>query len=235
MARYIVVRVLQGIVVVWVVTLMVFTILHLTPGDPVDLIIGEAKTSPEQREAIRHFWGLDQPIHVQYLTWLGNIVRGNFGESIAFGGRPVSDLLLAAAPNTLKLNVLALVISLVIAIPAGIFAAVERYTFFDASTTIFATLGISIPNFWLGLMLIILFALKLRWLPPFGSAGWKAYILPVFVLATEQMALLARLSRATTLEVMNQEYVTTARAKGLAERAVLRATSSATRCCRSLQ
>ncbi|MCA1723740.1 MAG: ABC transporter permease, partial [Thermomicrobia bacterium] len=167
------------------------------------------------------FWGLDKPVYVQYFTWVKNIVHGDFGESVTFGGRPVSDLLRAAAPNTLKLNALALVIALVVAIPAGILAAVKRYTIFDTTATVFSTLGISIPNFWLGLMLIILFSLKLGWLPPFGSAGWKAYVLPVFVLSVEQMALVARLTRATTLEVMNQEYVTTARAKGLTERVVM--------------
>lgn len=221
MVRYVILRVLQGVVVIWIVTLIVFTILHLTPGDPVDLIVGEANVTYEQREIIRKFWGLDQPIYVQYFTWLRNILQGNFGESVSFGGRPVGDLLLAAAPNTLKLNGLALFFSLLVAIPLGIVAAAKRYTIFDASATVFSTLGISIPNFWLGLMLIILFALKLGWLPPFGSSGWKAYVLPVFVLSTEQMALFARLTRATTLEVMNQEYVATARAKGLTERAVM--------------
>lgn len=221
MTRYVILRLLQGIIVIWIVTLMVFTILHLTPGDPVDLIVGEANMTTAQREQIRHFWGLDKPIYVQYFTWLKNILHGDFGVSVSFGGRPVSDLLLAAAPNTLKLNALALFISLVVAIPLGILAAVRRYTFFDASATVFSTLGISIPNFWLGLVLIVLFSLKLGWLPPFGSNGWKAYILPVFVLATEQMALIARLTRATTLEVMNQEYVATARAKGLTERVVM--------------
>lgn len=221
MARYVILRLLQGLLVIWLVTLMVFTILHLTPGDPVDLIIGEAKTTTEQREAIRHFWGLDQPIYVQYFTWLKNILHGNFGESIAFGGRNVSELLRAAAPNTLKLNGLALFFSLLVALPVGILAAVKRYTIFDSSATVLSTLGISIPNFWLGLMLIILFSLKLGWLPPFGSTGWKAYVMPVFVLSTEQMALIARLTRATTLEVMSQEYVATARAKGLTERVVL--------------
>ncbi len=221
MARYVILRVLQGIVVIWIVTLMVFTILHLTPGDPVDLIVGEANMTYQQREQIRHFWGLDKPVYVQYFTWLNNVVHGDFGDSITFGGRPVTDLLRAAAPNTLKLNALALSFSLLVALPVGVLAAVKRYSLFDGTATIFSTLGISIPNFWLGLVLIILFSLKLGWLPPFGSSGWKAYVLPVFVLASEQMALIARLTRATTLEVMNQEYVATARAKGLAERVVL--------------
>jgi len=221
LARYAVLRLLQGIIVIWIVTLMVFTILHLTPGDPVDLIVGEANMTTQQRDQIRHFWGLDKPIYVQYFTWLKNIVHGDFGESVTFGGRPVSDLLRAAAPNTLKLNALALIISILVAIPVGVFAAVKQYSFFDGASIFLSTLGISIPNFWLGLMLIILFSLKLGWLPPFGSNGWKAYILPVFVLSSEQMALFARLTRATTLEVMNQEYVATARAKGLAERIVL--------------
>jgi len=221
LARYAVLRLLQGIIVIWIVTLMVFTILHLTRGDPVDLIVGEANMTTQQRDQIRHFWGLDKPIYVQYFTWLKNIVHGDFGESVTFGGRPVSDLLRAAAPNTLKLNALALIISILIAIPVGVFAAVKQYSFFDGASIFLSTLGISIPNFWLGLMLIILFSLKLGWLPPFGSNGWKAYILPVFVLSSEQMALFARLTRATTLEVMNQEYVATARAKGLAERIVL--------------
>jgi len=221
LARYVIVRLLQGLVVIWIVTLMVFTILHLTPGDPVDLIIGQARATDAQREAIRHFWGLDKPVYVQYFTWIKNIVHGDFGVSVTFGGRPVSDLLRAALPNTIKLNAIALLLALIVAIPAGVLAAAKRYTVFDASATVLSTLGISIPNFWLGLMLIILFALKLGWLPPFGSHGWKAYVLPVFVLSIEQMALFARLTRATTLEVMNQEYVATARAKGLSERVVL--------------
>src|SRR3954469_6788495 len=141
MARYVVLRILQGIVVIWLVTLMVFTILHLTPGDPVDLIVGEANMTHEQREAIRHFWGLDKPVYIQYFTWLKNIVHGDFGTSVSFGGRPVSDLLRAAAPNTLKLNGLALFFSLVVAIPLGIVAAVRRYTIFDTAATVFSTLG----------------------------------------------------------------------------------------------
>jgi ABC-type dipeptide/oligopeptide/nickel transport system permease component len=185
------------------------------------LLIGEAPMTPEQVAEIRHFWGLDQPLGLQYVHWLSNMLRGDFGESIGFGGRTVTSLLRDAAPNTLQLNVLALVISVGVAVPAGVLAASRRYSLFDGGLMLVSTLGISFPSFWLGLMLIVLFALILRWLPPFGISDWKSYLLPVFVLAAEQMALLARLSRSATLEVMEQEFVMTARAKGLAEPRVL--------------
>jgi ABC-type dipeptide/oligopeptide/nickel transport system permease component len=149
------------------------------------------------------------------------MLRGDFGDSIGFGGRTVASLLRDAAPNTLQLNVLALLISVSAAVPAGVLAASRRHSLFDGGLMVVSTLGISFPNFWLGLMLIVLFALILRWLPPFGISDWKSYLLPVFVLAAEQMALLARLTRSATLEVMEHEFVMTARAKGLAEPRVL--------------
>jgi ABC-type dipeptide/oligopeptide/nickel transport system permease component len=221
MLRFVLVRLLQGVVVIFLVTTLVFFILHLAPGDPVTLLIGEAQMTPEQVAQIRHFWGLDEPLALQYVRWLGNMLRGDFGDSIGFGGRTVVSLLRDAAPNTLQLNVLALLISVAAAVPAGVLAAARRYSPFDGGLMLVSTLGISFPNFWLGLMLIVLFGLILRWLPPFGISDWKSYLLPVFVLAAEQMALLARLTRSATLEVLQQEFVMTARAKGLAEPRVL--------------
>jgi peptide/nickel transport system permease protein len=221
MLRYVVARVFQGLVVVFIVTTLVFLLLHFAPGDPVTLLVAEAQMTAEQMEQIRRFWGLDQPLHVQYLRWAGNLLRGDFGESIGFGGRPVGALLRDAAPNTIQLNALALVASVALAIPTGIIAAARRHSPFDGALMVVSTLGVSLPNFWLGLMLIVLFSLYLRWLPPFGQTDWKSYLLPVFVLATEQTALLARMTRSITLEVMGPEYVTTARAKGLAGTAVL--------------
>jgi peptide/nickel transport system permease protein len=221
MLRFVLVRLLQGVVVIFLVTTLVFVILHVAPGDPVTLLIGEARMTPAQVEQIRRFWGLDQPLHIQYLYWAGNMLRGDFGESVGSGGRSVASLLLDAAPNTFQLNVLALLFSIALAIPAGILAAARRASWFDGGLMVGSTLGISLPNFWLGLMLIVLFSLTLRWLPPFGMNDWKSYLLPVFVLASEQMALLARLTRSATLEVMGQEFVTTARAKGLGEPSVL--------------
>jgi peptide/nickel transport system permease protein len=220
MLRYMVVRLIQGVVVLLLVSVAVFTILHLAPGDPVDLLIGEAEMTAEQREAIRRFWGLDKPLYIQYFSWLGNMVRGDFGRSIAMG-QSVGTLLQTAGPATVKLNALAFGLSLLVAIPAGIVSAVRRYSLFDHTSMFLSTVGIALPGFWVGLMLIILFSLKLGWLPPFGMESWKSYVLPVGVLATEQTALIARVMRSTTLEVMAQDYVTTARAKGLEERFVL--------------
>ena len=221
MGRYILVRLAQAVLVMFLVSILVFTILHLAPGDPVTLLVGEAQMTNEQLAQIRRHWGLDRPLYVQYFSWLGNMLRGDFGTSITMGGLPVGSLLRTSAPATLKLNALAFLFSLAVAIPAGIISAVRRYSIFDHTSMFLSTVGIALPGFWVGLMLIILFSLRLGWLPPFGMESWKSYILPVGVLATEQTALIARVMRSTTLEVMAQDYVTTARAKGLEERFVL--------------
>lgn len=219
--RYAVRRILQSAVVLFAVTALSFLLLHLAPGDPVDLLVGQAPMTSEQLQAIRHFWGLDRPMQEQYVVWLANVVRGDLGESVGFGGRKVADLIRDAAPATIELNLLALVLSTVVAIPAGIIAATRKNSVYDAGLMLGSVLGVSLPNFWLGLMLVVLFSLTLRLLPAFGQSDWRSYILPVFVLATEQTALLARMSRATMLEVLDHEYVRTARAKGLPERSVI--------------
>ncbi len=221
MFQYIVRRLLQGLVVIFLVTLATFGLMHLAPGSPVDIMIGEAEVSQEVIDAITKKWGLDRPWYEQYLVWLGNMLRGDFGQSMVRTGVPVSQMLLEAAPVTLKLNLYSFAIAVLIAIPAGVLAAVRRYSLFDYSSMVGATLGVALPNFWIGLMLIIIFAQKLRWLPSGGSGSWQHYILPVAVLATEQMAVLARLTRGATVEVLHQDFVTTARAKGLADVTVI--------------
>lgn len=224
MIRYVIRRLLQGIIVIFLISVATFGILHLTPGDPIFVLIGETgntQLTTEQIAAIRHYWGLDRPLYVQYLTWAGHMFQGNFGESVIQIGRPVSALLKQTAPVTLKLNAMALVLAIAIAIPAGILAGIKQYSIFDYLSTVGATLGVSLPSFWIALMLIIIFAAKLGWLPPFGISSWKGYILPVLVLATEQTAILARLMRSTVIETLGQDYVRTARAKGLRESAVL--------------
>lgn len=205
----------------FIVTAMSFFLLHLAPGDPVDLLVGDVPMTTAQLQEIRHFWGLDRPVQEQYFIWLSNMVRGDLGESVSFGGRKVAQLIADAAPATIQLNLLALLLSTLVAIPAGVIAALRKHSAFDAGIMLGSVLGISLPGFWLGLMLIVLFSLTLRLLPPFGQTDWRSYVMPVFVLATEQTALLARMARATMLEVLDEDYVRTARAKGLRERSVI--------------
>jgi ABC-type dipeptide/oligopeptide/nickel transport system permease component len=221
MWRYLATRLLQGTAVIFLVATATFLILHVVPGNPIDVLVGEASVSREQVEAIKHLWGFDRPWHEQYLTWLGNMARGNFGVSVIRTGVPVTDMLRQAAPVTVTLNVCAFVASAAIAIPVGIVAGVRRYSLFDYVGTVGATLGVALPSFWVSLMVIILFAVWLRWLPPFGLHSWTGYVLPVAVLATEQTAVIARLMRGSIASVLGQDYVRTGRAKGLTERAVV--------------
>jgi len=221
MWRYVLTRLLQGAAVVVLVATATFVILHLTPGNPVDILVGEAEVSRPQVEAIEHLWGFDRPLYVQYLTWLTNMARGDFGESVIRTGVPVGTMLAQAAPVTITLNVAAFVVSLAVAIPVGILAGVRRYSMFDYVGTVGATLGVALPSFWISLMAIIFFAVQLRWFPPFGLQSWTGYVLPVAVLATEQTAVIARLMRGSVAGVLHQDYVRTGRAKGLAEPAVV--------------
>jgi peptide/nickel transport system permease protein len=221
MQRYIAVRLAQGLLVIFLVSIGTFVMLHVIPGDPVSLMIGEGRTSQEQINLIRKKWGLDRPLHVQYLTWMGNMLRGDFGQSVVRSGVPVRTMIGEAASVTITLNLIAFVISFVIAIPAGIFAAVRRYSVFDYTIMVSTTLGVALPNFWVGLMLIVLFSLVLRWLPPFGLGSWQAYVLPVAVIVIGQLALLARLMRSSTLDNLGEDFARTARAKGLRESGVV--------------
>ncbi len=222
MLRYVAGRLLQGVAVIFLVSFATFGIMQLAPGSPIDLLIGEGgRVNQAQIDAIERKWGLDQPWHRQYLTWLGNVAQGDFGRSVLRTGTPVSDMLLEAAPITLRLNGLALLLSTAIAVPVGILAATRRYSLFDYASMLLATLGVALPGFWVALMAILLFSQELGWVPPYGTQGWRAYLLPVGVLAFQETAILARLTRGATSEVLSQDYVNTARAKGLTDRAVL--------------
>jgi peptide/nickel transport system permease protein len=221
MARYVSLRLLQGVVVIFLVSITSFIIMQIAPGSPVDIMIGEQQVTQEQIDLITHKWGLDRPWYVQYFTWLGNVFTGDFGQSVIRTGVPVRHMIAEAAPVTLRLNLLSIAVSVALAVPIGILAALKRYSWFDYGSMMGATLGIALPNYWVGLMLIIVFSLKLGWLPPYGCDSWKSYVLPVSVLAAQEMAILARLSRGATSEVLSQDYVTTARAKGLREGAVV--------------
>jgi peptide/nickel transport system permease protein len=221
MFAYMVQRIVQGLVVLFLVTLLTFGIMQAAPGDPIDLLVGEAQITQEEFDRIRERWGLDKPWYQQYTTWLTNFVRGDLGRSVVRTGVPVHEMILEAAWPTLQLNILAMILATAVSVPLGVLAAVKRYSLFDSGTMVFASAGVALPNFWVGLMLIILFALTLGWLPSFGSGSWKHFIMPVLVLSINETALLTRLMRGTTLEVMNQDFVNTARAKGLKENTVL--------------
>jgi len=200
-------------------TLIVFLILHLAPGDPVDLMVGPNVT-PEVYENVRNKLGLDQPLYVQYFTFLKNILRGDLGTSI-LKNVPVKDLIAERFPITLKLGVLSLLMSFAIAIPIGIQAAKHRNTPIDYLSMTFALIGISIPTFGFGLTLLYIFAYKLRWFPVSGHESLWHLVLPVFTVALTDAAVTARMVRSSMLEVMREDYIRTARAKGLSEKVVL--------------
>ena len=225
MARYAVARLAEGLVVVLLISVATFLIMRLLPGDPVMILLGEGgggiRMSEEQIEAIHRRWGLDDPWHVQYLLWVKNMFTGNFGVSIFRPGVPVREMIFEAIPVTFNISAAGLIIALALAIPMGIMAATKRNSLFDYAATIFSTLGVALPNFWIALMLIVLFSLVLKWLPPFGLHSWKGYIMPVMVIATLQMAVIMRVTRGSLIEELGEDYVRTARAKGLAELGVI--------------
>lgn len=223
MARYITVRLFHGIIVIILISVLTFVVLRLMPGDPVFLLLGEGQVriSEEQIQAIRMRWGLDKSYLEQYLIWAGNMFSGNFGESIIRTGVPVRDMILEAVPVTVQLNVYSMLLALALSVPMGIWAAVKRNSAVDYASSVISVVGVATPNFWLSLMLIILFSLMLGWLPPFGLRSWQGLIMPVTVLAIEQMAVFTRVMRSSTIEALKQDYVRTATAKGLSRNAVI--------------
>jgi peptide/nickel transport system permease protein len=221
MTTYIVKRLLQGVLVLFLVSLLTFFVMYFMPGDPARNMVGQSRVTEEQLEAIREKWGLNDPWYERYGEWISNVLTGDLGTSMSRPGMAITQMIGDAALMTLRLNALSFVISLSIAIPVGILAAVKRYSVFDYISMLGSTLGVAVPNYWIGLMGIVIFSVNLGWLPPYGSDSWKGYILPVLVLSIEEMAALARLTRGATIEVLSQDYVTTARAKGLSQTVVV--------------
>jgi ABC-type dipeptide/oligopeptide/nickel transport system permease component len=210
-------RVIRLAVVLAGVTLVTFAILHVS-GDPVSLMMPEAPEA--DRAALRLAMGFNEPLPVQFVRFLANTIRGDFGNSF-FHRAPALPLVLERMPTTLLLTVLALGLSLAIALPVGILSAVRRNSLFDHGATFVVFLGTSMPVFWTGIMLIILFAVQLRLLPVSGWESWRALVLPTVTLATFSTPLLLRIVRSSMLEVINLDYVRTARAKGVSERIVI--------------
>ena len=227
MLAYTVRRVVLTVPVMLLVATGVFLLLHLTPGDPVGVMLG-SDASEERRLEVRRQLGLDDPLPVQYVRWLGNVARGDLGRSL-FLNKPVTAALLERVQPTVSLTILACLVAIGVGIPAGVVAARWRGSWIDLGSMGISMLGISMPTFWLGLLLILGFAVRLRWLPvagyePLSSGVWESLrylILPALTLGAAQGALLARMTRSMMLEVLGQDFVRTARAKGLAERAVL--------------
>lgn len=213
MQQYLTQRLLLAIPVVLGVTMIVFAILFLTPGDPIRTMAGE-RASEERVQEIRAQLGLDRPWPEQYLRWLGRVVQGDLGISIA-AKRPVVHLIREQLPFTLRLTLTALTIGTVLGVTLGVLAAVKQNTWLDHLITFTSLFWFSMPGFWLGLMLMLVFGLWLRWTPISGARGATALILPALTLALPQMGSLARLVRTEMLEVLHEEYIKTAHAKGV--------------------
>ncbi len=227
MGTYVLRRLAGTVPVLFVVSVVIFSIIHLTPGDPVAIMLG-GEASVQDIERIRRELGFDQPLYVQYAAWLGRTLRGDLGRSIRTN-QPVSEAIAQRLPVTAEIALVAMLVSLAVAIPAGMVSAVRRNSAADTASTVTSLLGVSIPNFFLAILLIYVFSLKLRWLPPIGFvplatdpvANLKSILMPSVVLGAAFAAVTTRMMRSSLLEVLHQDYVRTAWAKGLPEATVL--------------
>jgi len=216
--RFLLSRILQALVTLWLLTMVAFVMTRLT-GDPLDVLL-DARATEDDRTAMASVLGLDRPLPVQYAIYLGHAVLGNFGDSFKTR-RPALTMVMERLPLTLELGTTAFLVSLVIAVPIGVISAVRRDTSVDVLGKVIALLGQSFPTFWLGLMLILLFAVTLEWLPASGAGGPAHLVLPSITLGWFTVAGIMRLVRSAMLDTLGQEYVVTARAKGLRESGVV--------------
>lgn len=220
MLAYVRGRLLAAVPVVLGVSIAVFLMLHLVPGDPIAVMFADSALPPEQVAMLRKQLGLDDPLPVQYLRFIGNAVQGDLGRSIRTN-RPVLPEILNQLPSTIQLTVAAMGVAIAIGMALGCIAALGRNTWVDAVSMAVSLLGVSMPSFWLGLMLIFLFSVALGWLPATGEGGLERLFMPSLALGLYAAAVIARLTRSSMLEVLGQEYIRTARSKGLRERVVV--------------
>ncbi|MDA7026091.1 ABC transporter permease [Bacillus sp. CLL-7-23] len=230
MISYIIRRTLMSIPILLGITILSFAIMKAAPGDPMALMMDPTISTADRAKFIEKY-GLNEPEHVQYLKWLGNMVQGDFGTSIIRKGTPVSDLIVARLPNTLLLMFVSTIFALLISIPLGVLSARRPYSKLDYGITFTSFIGLAIPNFWFGLILIMFLSVNLGWFPTGGVMTLNAdfslwdrihhLILPAFVLATADMAGLTRYTRSSMLDVLKQDYMRTARAKGFKENRVI--------------
>ena len=220
MPQYIGRRLITSIPVLWGVATLVFLMMHLLPGDPAELMLAESGGSSQSIAQLRHQLGLDDPTHVQYSRFLANALRGDLGRSI-FTNRLVTRSILEQLPHTVQLAVAAMMVAVIIGTALGIAAALNRNTWVDSVCMTIAVAGTSMPIFWSGVLLILLFSSLLHWLPATGQGSLRHLIMPAIVLGLASSGAIARLVRSSMLEVLSQEYITVARAKGLSKRVVV--------------
>ncbi|MEC8283051.1 MAG: nickel ABC transporter permease [Deltaproteobacteria bacterium] len=219
MGNFLLRRLLLLIPVLWGVATLVFLLLHFIPGDPVDLMLGDSALGTD-RETLRDQLGLNDPLIVQYLRYFGDLLQGDWGTSL-FSKKPVFEEIMERVPATMELMLGAMVVTILVAMPLGLIAAVNKGTWIDQGAMIFSLLGVSIPNFWLGPMLILLFSIHFDLLPVNERGGLEHLILPALTLGTSLASILARITRSSVVETLQAEYIRTARSKGISELRIL--------------
>ena len=219
MGNFLLRRLLLLIPVLWGVATLVFLLLHFIPGDPVDLMLGDSALGTD-RETLRDQLGLNEPLIAQYLRYFGDLLQGDWGTSL-FSKKPVFEEIMERVPATMELMFGAMVVTILVAMPLGLIAAVNKGTWIDQGAMIFSLLGVSIPNFWLGPMLILLFSIHFDLLPVNERGGLEHLILPALTLGTSLASILARITRSSVVETLQAEYIRTARSKGISELRIL--------------
>ncbi|GII94021.1 nickel ABC transporter permease [Sinosporangium siamense] len=224
MLRIMLIRLVSVVPVLLGISIISFFVIRMIPGDVISSIMGEDFADPAVEAEMRRYFGLDMPVHEQFLHWFGNLLQGDLGTSMRTG-QPVLDEIMDRFPATLLLAVSALVVSVIISIPFGVISATRRNGVLDAASRLVSLIGLSVPNFWLGILLVYVFSVSLGWLPSQGSgeslADLQYLVLPAVTLGASLAAISMRMTRSSMLEVLNQDYVRTARAKGLAETVVV--------------
>ena len=219
MYKYIIKRLLMMIPVIIGVTIIIFLIMALSPGDPARLVLGEM-ASEESVANWREAHGLNDPLPIRYVNYMKNMLKGDLGTSYA-NGRSVATEISSRFPITLRLAIVGMIVALVIAIPLGIVSAVKQYSLIDGFATIFGMLGIALPSFWVALMMILLFSLKLNWLPSGGIEGWQSMVMPAISIGFGCCANIMRITRSSMLEVIRTDYIRTAKSKGVKKRDII--------------
>ncbi len=219
MHKYVIKRLLSLIPVLFIVSIVIFMLIHLVPGDPAAMMLGEQAT-PAQIEALRETLGLNEPLVLQYIHWVRDIFRGDLGTSLFMDGTMLEIISTHMVP-TLQQTVVAILFATLVGVPLGMLAAIKRGRAADQLISTFSIIGVSMPSFLMGLGLVLLFSVKLGWLPSTGAASWKSFILPAFTCGTGNMAALTRTTRSAMLDVLKQDYLRTARSKGVSERRII--------------